>query len=120
MWTYAQSAGEMQRDGEFICVGYSGFGAGKNNPDMESVANVGPIPRGRYQIGSPFDSETHGPVVMRLTPCDGTETFGRDGFLIHGDSVSRPGGASHGCIILPRPERLAIAGSGDTDLEVTL
>src|ERR1035438_5538324 len=41
-------------------------------------------------------------AVQALTPESGTNTFGREGFLIHGDSVQNPGTASHGCIILPQ------------------
>jgi hypothetical protein len=44
--------------------------------------------------------------------------FGRSGFLIHGDSIIRPGTASRGCIILAREIREQIAASGDADLEV--
>jgi hypothetical protein len=55
---------------------------------------------------------------MPLTPADGTDTFGRGGFFIHGASAIHPGESSHGCIILPRAARLQIAGSGDTDLLV--
>jgi hypothetical protein len=53
---------------------------------------------------------------MALLPCDGTDTLGRAGFLIHGDSVKAPGTASHGCIILPRAIRDRIAVSEDTRL----
>jgi hypothetical protein len=44
--------------------------------------------------------------------------FGRDGFLIHGDSVEHPGTASHGCIIMSRAIREAIAQSDDHELNV--
>lgn len=118
MWTYNQLTGAFTHNGESIATGYSGFEAGKNNPAMQGEANVGPIPKGRYSIGERFDSETHGPIVMRLTPAEGTDTFGRSGFLIHGDSLRNPGEASHGCLILPRPVRIAIAQSADKSLEV--
>lgn len=118
MWTYEQASGRLSRDGAEVARGYSGHGEGKNNPALEPVANVGPIPRGRYKLGPRFDSQSHGPVCMRLEACQGTETFGRDGFLIHGDSKRAPGTASHGCIILPRLIREAIAKSGDELLEV--
>jgi hypothetical protein len=55
---------------------------------------------------------------MHLTPEDGTDTHGRGGFLIHGDSLQHTGSASHGCIILPRPTRMEIAASEDRELEV--
>lgn len=102
-------------------TGYSGFEAGKNNPALQNVANVGPIPQGRYTIGKPecVDSPgPHGPFVMRLTPDAANQMFGRDGFLIHGDSIVKPGTASHGCIIMGRLIRNAIAASGDHDLTV--
>lgn len=124
MWTYSVTLREFfDPSGELIAAGYSGRDTdavqGKNNPVAEGVRDVGPIPRGRYQIGPVFDSQEHGPVVMRLTPEPGTDTFGRDGFLIHGDSIQMPGTASHGCVILPRPARLAVAASADRELEVT-
>jgi len=96
----------------------SGPGEGKNNPDLEYIHDVGPIPKGVYGIGPPHDTPTHGPHALALTPEPGTNTFGRDGFLIHGDSVQNPGTASHGCIILPRTVRDQIAASGDRQIQV--
>jgi hypothetical protein len=118
MWMYNQTDGTLLHDGEQVGEGYSGFGDGKNNPEMQNVHDVGPIPSGTYEIGNPHDTDTHGPHVMALTPADGTDTFGRDGFLIHGDSVKNPGTASHGCIIMPRAVRDRISQSGDTTLQV--
>jgi len=118
MWTYNQSNGTFSRDGQVAGQGYSGFGVGKNNPSLQNLADIGPIPQGVYEIGPPQDTATHGPHVMALTPADETDTFGRGGFLIHGDSVEHPGIASHGCIILPRDLRDAISSSGDTQLQV--
>jgi len=43
---------------------------------------------------------------------------GRSAFLIHGDSIAAPGTASHGCIILARPDRERIAESGVKQLVV--
>ena len=118
MWTYDQRSGTLSRDNKVIGAGYSGFGDGKNNPAMQDEPNVGPIPTGMYVIGPPKDTPTHGPHVMTLSPTDRTETFGRNGFLIHGDSVGSPGTASHGCIILPRDLRDTISASGDYELTV--
>jgi hypothetical protein len=118
MWTFEQKTGKLLHDGASVGVGYSGHGEGKCNPERERERGVGPIPRGFWAIGPAHFSDTKGPVVMRLTPLSGTETYGRSGFLIHGDSIHVPGTASLGCIVLPRALRLAIAESGDTDLEV--
>ena len=118
-WTYSQRSGELQQDGGHVATGYSGAGAGKNNPALENVPNVGPIPRGEWTIaGPPADTPDHGPYVLRLNPAAGTETFGRSGFLMHGDSKEHPGCASHGCVILPRSVREQVWDSGDRELEV--
>jgi len=117
-WTYNQASGVLSHDGEVIATGYSGHGLGENNPSLQDEPMVGPIPQGRYQIGPSFDSETHGPMVMRLTPEPDTNTFGRGGFLIHGDSILKPGSASLGCVIMPRLVRVEISASDDKVLEV--
>jgi len=81
--------------------------------------NAGPIPRGRWEItGGPFVHPRAGRYTLRLAPMPETDTFGRSGFLIHGDSVSSPGNASTGCIILDLTYREEIWISGDRDLEV--
>ena len=104
--------------------GYSGYDdpesgkQGKNNPELENVEDVGPIPVGKYFIGSPHDTLTHGPFVLPLTPDPANEMFGRSAFLIHGDSVVDPGTASRGCIIMGRAVRKQVAVSGDKLLQV--
>jgi hypothetical protein len=119
MWTYSQQTGRLERDGVFVAHGYSGSGRGKNEPSLQNVADVGPIPQGRYTIGDPYDTDSHGPHVMRLTPDPADEIWGRAGFLIHGDSLAHPGSASHGCIVLPRAIRNEISDSKDKELTVT-
>lgn len=119
MFQFQQSTGKLLKDGVELGLGYSGFGAGKDNPDMERLHNVGPIPKGKWTICRAQDRpEDLGPVVMPLLPLTATENFGRSGFWIHGDSNAHPGLASHGCIILSRPLRETIANSGDTLIEV--
>ena len=118
-WTYAQKTGDLQQDGKHVSTGYSGASEGKNNPAMDNVPNVGPIPRGEWTIaGPPVDSKDHGPYVLKLNPESTTDTHGRSGFLMHGDSKEHPGSASHGCVILPRAVREAVWQSGDRDLQV--
>lgn len=119
MWTYQQSTGVMSRDGVREGVGYSGAGRtateGRNNPAMEAVQAKGPIPRGRWQIGAPYDHPHLGPLTMNLAPVD-HDAHGRSAFRIHGDNAADD--ASHGCIIMARPIRDLIVGSGDRSLEV--
>jgi hypothetical protein len=118
MWTFSQATGDFGKDNVCVGVGYSGAGPGRNNPKLQFVRNVGPIPRGHYKIGPPHDTATHGPYVMVLTPLPGTHTHGRAGFLIHGDN--RRHDASHGCIILDRLLRHRVWLSGDHQIRVTL
>ncbi len=119
-WTYAQQSGELAQDGRPVATGYSGANEGKNNPALEKVPNVGPIPCGSWTItGPPVDTHDHGPYVLRLEPAAETLTHARTGFLIHGDSRANPGTASHGCIILPRAIREQVWQSGDRELLVT-
>src|SRR5271155_1098884 len=118
MWTYIQKTGQLFHDGESVATGYSGYNDpqtgqdGTNNPDLENVPDVGPIPVGNYTFGTPVDTVTHGPFVLPLTPDPANQMFGRAGFLMHGDSVVAPGTASRGCIIMGRPVRGQVAASG--------
>lgn len=117
MFTYRQRSGELLREGVVVGTGYSGRELGKNNPSFQGVKNTGPIPRGLWHIvGPPFTG--HGPYVLRLVPGNNTETFDRSGFLIHGDSLQKPGTASQGCIVLPRHVRELVWASGGKELEV--
>jgi Protein of unknown function (DUF2778) len=119
MWTYAQKSGELWREGQLVATGYSGCDEGKNNPAMQGVEDVGPIPQGDWTIeGPPINTAKHGPFVLTLTPSPGTDTLNRSGFLIHGDSIKAPGTASEGCIIMAQTVREQIWDSGDRDLEV--
>lgn len=114
-----QKTGELQQDGKHVATGYSGGGAGKNNPAMETVHDVGPIPQGDWTIvGPPVNTAEHGPYVLTLRPEANTKTFDRAEFRMHGDSKESPGCASHGCVIMPRSVREQVWKSGDRDLEV--
>lgn len=109
---YRQKSGRLtleRQSGEFsdfileVGRGYSGKGQGRDNPDLQARRNVGPIPIGRWSIGAPFDHPSKGPRVFRLEARPETETYGRSGFLVHGDNAS--GNASSGCIILGPSQR---------------
>ncbi|MBC8731682.1 tlde1 domain-containing protein [Paraburkholderia sp. UCT2] len=101
VWMYRHSIGHLYHNTMLVDTdGYAGSGPGKHNHDMQYVRDIGPIPVGEYEIGSPFRHAHTGPYSMRLTPINGTNTHGRAGFMIHGDSLSAPGTASNGCIVL--------------------
>lgn len=119
-WRYSQTSGELRTPaGTVVGIGYSGHGSGLNNPAMQQVENVGPIPRGEWRIGAFFDDPGgKGPMVAHLTPV-AAETFGRDGFMIHGDNEAMDHSASEGCIVLPRGVRQMLMTSEDRSLIVT-
>jgi hypothetical protein len=117
-WTYTRSTGTLTNpEGSIVASNvYSGAGEGRNNPTMENVRNVGPIPRGTYRIGNARHSARTGAISMDLTPESSTSTFGRSAFMIHGDNLTHT--ASHGCVILGRPVRQQIDLSSDKGLIV--
>ncbi|MBS9432722.1 tlde1 domain-containing protein [Photorhabdus hainanensis] len=117
-WQYSQSTGVLTHNGSFIAKGYSGHGAGLNNPSMQDAYLTGPIPQGHYRINGYNNHK--GPYTVKLVPILGTNTYGRDAFRIHGD---RNDGsyhqASEGCIVINGAElRKSIASSSDDILVV--
>lgn len=115
---YYQRPGIIELDG-IRYPAYSGFGQGKNNPAMERLQNVGPIPAIDWIISRWEDHwEDKGPQVAILRPFVSDAAYNRSGFLIHGDSASHPGEASHGCIIAARNVRDRLRMSGELHLTV--
>jgi hypothetical protein len=119
MWVYQISTGILTApDGQIEGHGYSGQPQYKNDPTAVAIHNAGPIPPTTFHIGAAYTHPTKGNLVLPLTPLDRTSTFGRDGFLVHGDNVLHPGTASEGCIIMGRATRLALSLSEDHELKV--
>ncbi len=118
MWcSFSQSSGQL------ICYngpssnpyindpkGYAGAGVGKNNPSMQNIANVGPIPQGTYTVGNNVPLTPNGlKNALPLIPDQNTDTLGRGGFFIHGNNPNNPSGtSSHGCPVFDRDTRLNI------------
>lgn len=117
-WRYVQASGELLRGDVILATGYAGYEEARNQPDLETIPNRGPLPRGWYRMGPAVHHAELGPLAIPLAPLPGTVTWGRSGFYVHGDSAERPGAASHGCIVLPRAAREALAKSSDRLLEV--
>lgn len=115
-FTYSQSSGEFAAndiDEDFVTRCASGHGEGLNNPAMERVIGIGPIPRGSYFIGRAGDHIRLGEEVMPLTPFSSNDMFGRDDFYIHGaeigTTIMEPGDSSDGCILMERDKRETLA-----------
>lgn len=135
--TYSQSSGAMTCFPESpasleappepqCCPYYSGTGysgtnrgdphsnrsvEGRNNPNAQDLEDVGPIPRGTWVAGVPYNSPTTGPNTIPLHPAPGQDPcLGKPRdcttFRAHG---ANPWGSdkSLGCIILP-PNRTSI------------
>lgn len=121
-YVYEQATGNTYVDYggsyDFFASGYSGSAdhGGKNNPDAQCEKDIGPLPRGIYQIGNPVTGPS--PFSLPLKPAPENDMCGRSGFYIHGDSIAAPGRASHGCIIMKRPDRERMAASGLRKLKV--
>lgn len=120
-WRYEQSTGRLYRpDGVLFSSGYSGRDWAANQPVLQHIQNLGPIPQGRYRMTNFFPTtEGRGPKVIKLMPEPGTTTFNRSGFLIHGDNAANDRSGSTGCIIVNGGgNRKAIWDHGDRIIEV--
>lgn len=117
-WIYVQSSGQLLRpDGSLCATGYAGHGEGRNNPTMQNVRDVGPIPCGLYRIGIPVEHHPMlGVLAIPLIPAGSNDMFGRSHFWMHGDNHDHD--ASLGCIIQPNAARLEVAAAEGRWLKV--
>lgn len=103
---FQQATGKLFDETDaLVGVGWAGHLDGKNNPTMQNVEDVGPLPVGIYTISDPINSAKLGPLAFSLVPEADNQMFGRAGFFIHGASISCAEMSSDGCIIMPRPTR---------------
>ena len=129
VWTFNQTKGWLDKDGILVSKDcYSGFMEGFNNPSLEMVEGVGPLPSGPWKIyGPPKNDPKLGEYVLTLTPA--TSSFrarivamGRDpdSFRCHGKPMPPAdiNSGSHGCLCADKVTRTRMYQSGDTDLEV--
>jgi hypothetical protein len=103
---YEQATGRLlEDDGKVIGLGWAGHLQGRNNPEMQIVKGVGPLPKGKYIVENPENGTHLGPLAFPLTPDPTNKMFGRDAFFIHGASAEHPALSSDGCIIQGRIAR---------------
>lgn len=124
--TYRQSSGHVTCIDDstnrvlFSVIGYSGTGEGRDSPQHNGSENVGPTPRGTWEIGAVVPGARTGPISIRIRHVGG-ETFpatrDRGTFLIHGDN--RINDASEGCLILGPVQRQVLVDHGGGTLHVT-
>lgn len=119
MFIYSQSQHKLYHNDTILSSdGYSGHDLGMNNPSMQSVAMIGPLPVGLYDIGNSYNHPKLGPITMDLTPDPHNEMFGRSLFRIHPDSIEHPHEASEGCMCQNKDVRTYISNSSDKKLIV--
>lgn len=103
MWTVSRSTGWLT-DAHGVMIARASFG----DPDN-------PIPMGRWRfVGPPVTTDDHGPFVIAIEPAPGTDSEGRNGFMLRGNA-EEPGS---GAIIAPRAARGMVWQSGDRELKV--
>lgn len=117
-WIYNQSTGELFRpEGSLAGKGYAGKGEGRNNPALDHVRNVGPLPRGTYTIGQGIPKHPLlGRLAIPLTPSPKNKMHGRSHFYMHGDNKAHD--ASLGCPIQGPKVREEVNSSPDKMLIV--
>lgn len=118
---YSSSGLFYLRSEDDACIllarGYSGFGAGRDDPAQEAEKIYGPIPAGIWKVEPFRDHVRLGPIAAPLIPI-GHNAHGRSGFYIHGDNKWGNCTASTGCIVLPRSARECLRALNVRSLEV--
>jgi hypothetical protein len=82
---------------------HSGLGNLLDDPSHVNTRNAGATPPGIYEV-KPREKLFHGVPALRMTPVDGSETFGRVGLLVHPYMLG-PNGDSNGCISVKHYDR---------------
>jgi hypothetical protein len=123
MWLYLSRSGALLRSlptghREIVAYGFAGRREGLNDPDLQHVKGIGPLPEGLYTIEAPHDSATTGPYTLRLVPHPNNRMFGRSSFAMHGPNKAAPAESSHGCMVFEITRRRLTWESGDHTLKV--
>lgn len=82
---------------------HSGLGNLLDDPAHVSARNAGATPPGIYEM-KPREKLFHGVPALRMTPIEGSDTFGRVGLLVHPYMLG-PNGDSNGCISVKNYDR---------------
>jgi hypothetical protein len=82
---------------------HSGLGNLLDDPAHVDARNAGATPPGTYEM-KPRERLFHGVPALRMTPVDGSDTFGRTGLLVHSYMLG-PNGDSNGCVSVKNYER---------------
>lgn len=122
MFTYSQTTGVLTHNGYAVSKGYAGRGEGLNNPAMQNVPKIGPLPQGKYTIMKAGTDAKVGKVAMRLIPDPANEMYDRADFFIHAPHANDQKDSSEGCMVFDHDTRTGVAAAvaqGDNQLLVT-
>jgi len=93
---------------------------GRNNPTYCMLHNIGPLPPGVYEFGEWHTHPHLGPHCAALIMINGTgDSYGRDGFFMHGLSSHDPLNSSEGCVCVDHNPRVLIESLRPLTLTVT-
>jgi len=82
---------------------HSGLGGLMDDPAHVDARNAGATPPGTYEMKA-RERLFHGVPAIRMTPVDGSDTFGRTGLLVHSYMLG-PNGDSNGCVSIKTYDR---------------
>jgi hypothetical protein len=82
---------------------HSGLGGLMDDPAHVDARNAGATPPGTYEMKA-RERLFHGVPAIRMTPVDGSDTFGRTGLLVHSYMLG-PNGDSNGCVSIKSYDR---------------
>jgi Protein of unknown function (DUF2778) len=100
---YDISARAVYLPGGLSLEAHSGMGNLKDDPEHVQQPMVGATPPAIYEL-KPREKLFHGVAALRMTPIEGTSTFGRSGLLAHSYMLG-PNGDSNGCVSIKNYDR---------------
>jgi len=100
---YDISARAVYLPGGLSLEAHSGMGNLKDDPEHVQQPMVGATPPATYDL-KPREKLFHGVAALRMTPVEGTTTFGRSGLLTHSYMLG-PNGDSNGCVSIKNYDR---------------
>jgi len=96
-WVYKVSVHKFYLDGSYqFDAKYSGRPGFMNDSANDCVSGKGHLPQGTYTIWAAIYHYKTKAYTMRLTPCIENQKWGREGFMLHGNSEAHPCDASEG------------------------
>jgi hypothetical protein len=91
---YNVRTGQFKLNNQPIGMGFSGTGAGRNNPDLVAQLKTGPIPGGDWRVSGRRTEPKTGEPIVELEFFNGNNVKGRmpgESFTIHAENSANAG-----------------------------